>query len=77
MEMTAEQIRNDLASEEFWPDIDGDTTSDSAWHYWLQPKYDQEQRKKWLDQHRGQHETHRALDTRRTNTLIDSIAVGN
>jgi hypothetical protein len=51
--MTAEQIRNYLASEEFWPDIDGDTTSDSAWHYWLQPQYDQEQRRRWLAAHGG------------------------
>ena len=51
--LTIEQIRNYLASEIFWPDIDGDTTSDSAWHYWLQPKYDQEQRRKWIEAHRG------------------------
>jgi hypothetical protein len=48
-----ETIRRFLASEEFWPDIDGDKTSDHAWHYWLDgTKYDQAQRKKWLEEHR-------------------------
>ena len=42
-----------IASEEFWPDIDGDKTSDSAWHFWLDKKYDQEQRRKWLEEHRA------------------------
>jgi len=46
-----EIIRRLWASEEFWQDIDGDETSDLAWHYWLQPKYDQEQRRKWLEAH--------------------------
>jgi hypothetical protein len=49
--LTPEQIRNFLASEELWQDVDGDKTSDSAWHFWLQPKYDQEQRRKWLAEH--------------------------
>jgi hypothetical protein len=46
-------IRQFLASEEFWPDIDGDKSSDLAWHFWLQPKYDQAQRRKWLESHRS------------------------
>lgn len=49
--MTPEQIRNFLASEEFWPDIDGDKSSDMAWHEWCQPRY-KKQREAWLkEQH--------------------------
>ena len=48
MKYSPEQIRNFLASEIFWLDIDGDITSESAWHNWLQPKHDKE-RKIWLE----------------------------
>jgi hypothetical protein len=47
-------IRRFLASNEFSEVCTADMpTADSAYHYWLDPKYDQEQRKKWLAEHRN------------------------
>jgi hypothetical protein len=46
-------IRQFLASNEFSEFATADMpTADSAWHHWLQPKYDQAQRRKWLEAHR-------------------------
>jgi hypothetical protein len=54
LKYTPEQIRNFLASKEFEEFATADMpTADSAWHYWLQPKYDQEIRRKFIESHRN------------------------
>ena len=53
MNRDPDTIRRFLASSEFAEFATADMpTADSAWHEWYQPKYDQEQRRKWLEEHR-------------------------
>ena len=48
-----QEIRDFLASSEMCYDPMYQASMDSAWHYWLQPKYDQVQRKNWIDKNRN------------------------